>query len=35
MLQTKFVEKMKMHILYSIPPPKKNHAIYEICGEMW
>jgi hypothetical protein len=33
MLQTKFVDKIKTHILYSIPPSlPENLAVYEI---MW
>jgi hypothetical protein len=34
MLQTKIVEKIKIHILCSIaPPPKKKNAIYEIMSK--
>jgi len=33
MFQTKIVEQIKTHILYTVtPPPPENHAIY---GIMW
>jgi len=32
MFQTKVVEKIETHILYSITPPPESHAVHEI---MW
>jgi hypothetical protein len=32
MFQTKFVEKIKTHFIFTTFSPQKNHAVYEI---MW